>query len=183
MALLDDRRQRERAVVDGIRFATTDIGGNVVIEQIVCFRGTIRLNFDGLQIVDDRRHARLRGVRAVGVAATNSSGHISIAVVGIPVVGAAQRVGVLDLRSGGSGRIALRVSIIERVGVANHHLVCESSTHYWLVIVVVDRVLARQLCQVRHVALGDIVETHRNVTLLEKGDGGRARGRGAVTAS
>ena len=82
---------------------------------------------------------------------------------------------------GGRG-IAVAVGIIQRVGIAEHHHVGEGSAHHRLMVVVVERVFAGQLRQIGRVALGDVVEAHRDIAFLQQRGRRRVWRRIAVAA-
>ena len=73
--------------------------------------------------------------------------------------------------------IAVLVGVVQRVGIAEHHLVGEGSAHHRLMVVVVEGVFAGELRQVRRIALGDVVKPERDIAFRE-----RMRGRIAIAA-
>src|SRR5258708_4844363 len=113
----------------------------------------------------------------------------ALTVIGVPVVGARRRIGILDLIDvnrrvrarnqnmvGGRG-IAILVGVVQFVGIADHHVVGVGSAHRRLMVIVVQGVFAGELGQIGRVALGDVVEAHRDIAFLE-----RVRRRIAVAA-
>ncbi len=179
MPLLPDRGHREHAVVDRVGLPAPDIRRIVVVEDVIGARLAVRLDVDRVEIKDDRRNAGLRRVGAIGVAAA------PIAVVDVPVVRSREGIDHLDLieilrRVGaghehvvGRGRIAVGVGVIERVGVAEHHGIGHRAAHHRLMIIVGERIFAGELGEVGRVALGDIVEAHRDIAFMQ-GVRGRA---------
>src|SRR5258708_27707852 len=103
-----------------------------------------------------------------------------MSVIGMPIVGARERIWVLDLgdvngrvRAGsqytvGGRRNAVGGGIIQRVGIAQHHVVGVGSAHRRLMVVVVEGIFAGQLGQIGRVAVGDIIEAHGDVAFLER---------------
>ncbi len=77
---------------------------------------------------------------------------------------------------GGRG-IAILVGVVQFVGIADHHVVGVGSAHRRLMVIVVQGVFAGELGQIGRVALGDVVEAHRDIAFLE-----RVRRRIAVAA-
>ncbi len=66
---------------------------------------------------------------------------------------------------GGRG-IAILVSVVQLVGIADHHVVGVGSAHRRLMVVIVQRVFAGELGQIGRIALGDVVKAQRDIAFL-----------------
>ena len=166
VTLADNRRQRKGTIVRRVGRAAADEGWNIIVEQIIGVRRAVRIDALRRQIADDRSDAGLANIEAVGIAAA------AVAVLGVEVVGARLRIGVFDLVRRRRSRRAVGILIIERVGVAEHHLVGEGTAHYRLMIVVVKGVFVCQLGQIRHVAFGDVIKAQRDIAFSRRRSNG-----------
>jgi hypothetical protein len=152
------RRHGERP---GLQLAVGLVAGVVVIQDVVTPGLAVRerLVRQGRQVLVDDPDARLRRIRAVGVAAAG------VPVLGVVVAGARLGVGVLDLvgrRHRGLARLTL---VRGREPGAERNVVRAGAALHRLVVVVADRVVLGQVTHDRRVALGHVVEAHRQAAL------------------
>src|SRR5213078_3606501 len=91
------------------------------------------------QIIADRLDAGLRGIGAIGV------GPASVAVLGVPIVGAGHRIGVLDLVRRRSRRAAVGIGVEHRAAIADRDLIGAGAAHDRLVVVVAERMAPREI--------------------------------------
>ncbi len=201
----DARRRRRRngerrigrVVVDEGVLAVAEVTRIVVVQQVIVARLAMRIDRprQAGEIIDDRPHAGLTRIRAVGVGAAAVDGRVgiwrriagvvtgSVAVFRVPVVGAARRIGILDLVDDAGvrralehlgavrrhGRLTVRVAEPDHVAVAEHDVVRARAAVDGLVEVVAHRVLLDEAREVRHVALLHVVEAESGRALTGRG--------------
>ena len=179
-------RNRERR---GVLCPVDVVAGVVVVEQVVVpWRAQVGHRIgERVEVGEDTRDSRLIVIGAVGVAAALGAGaagaSVAVAVLGVEVVGIPGHrlgVGVLDLATGGRGRVSGRVLVERRVAGPQHDVVGSGAAHYRLVVVVGHRVVARQIVEGRGVAGGHVVEAHVERTLVGRLVGERVRWRIAI---
>src|SRR5712664_509273 len=174
-----ERRVVNKAV--GVSVGTVaKISGIVVVQQIVVAFLAVRA--DGAsqraEVIPNGPNARLRRVGAVAVTSATVNGgsesSSAVSVLSPPVVGARDRVGVLNfVHSAGIrsatpdefvvrrlGRCASSIAKPDGVAKAKHDAVGASAAHDGLVIVVAHRITIGEFLEIGHVTLQDVVEAH-----------------------
>ena len=129
-----------------------------------------------------RRNTRLGVVGAIHIRSALAGDRAAVAVLGVPVVGAGLRIGIFDLTAGGVAGLPLTIGVVNQAAESEHDMVRAGSTHHRLMEVVAQRVLLRQLSEVRHVALGDVEKLHRRRAFTGGLIGERAGLRSTITA-
>ena len=178
------RRNGEDGVVlvfvgEGI-VAIAEVARVVVVQQIVVsgLAAQRNLRFQRLQILRNRRHARLSHVRTRGVG-TAAKGRRpertpAVAIFRVPVVGFGRRIWIFDFVHNScirgacrnqhlmrrNCRVALAVAEPDHVAVAEHDVVGAGATVDGLVEVVAHRIVISELLEVRHVAVLDVIKAH-----------------------
>src|SRR5467141_2310861 len=160
--------------------AVAKISGIVIVQQVVVAFLAVRVDWprERPKVFADLSYARLIRVGAVAVASAAVNGgaetSATVSVLSPPVVGAGDRVGVLNFVDGTGvrratpdefvvrrlGRRAFGIAKPDGVAKAQHDAVGARAAHNRLVIIVAHRIMVGELLEIRHVTLQDIVEAH-----------------------
>src|SRR6266478_8472294 len=160
--------------------AITEIAGIVVVQQVVVAFLAVWVDWprERPQVFADLSYARLLRVGAVAIASTAVNGGAetspTVSILSPPVVGARDRVGVLNFvhRAGVRratpdelvvrrlGRCATGIAKPDGIAKTQHDAVGARAAHHRLVIVVAHRILIGELLEIGHVALQDVVKAH-----------------------
>src|SRR4029077_2400222 len=126
-----------------------------VVERLVGQRG---------QVIAERLDAGLARIGARDIGAGLVAG------LCVPIVGAGPGIGILDLIAWRRRRLAVDQ---EECGIAGteRDVVGAGTAHHGLMIVVGERIAARELAEIGRVALGHVVEAHGDGALVRAGVG------------
>jgi len=177
-------RNRKRSVIHkviGVSVrAIAEIARIVVVQQVVVAFLAVRVDWprERPQVFADLPYARLIRVGAVAVTSAAMNGgpetSATVSILSPPVVGARDRVGVLNFVHGACvrratpdefvvrrlGRCATGIAKPDGIAKAQHDAVGARAAHNRLVIIVAHRIMVGELLEIGHVALQDIVEAH-----------------------
>ena len=165
--------------------AIPEVAWVVVVQQVIVPRIAIRLDRprQRCQIVEDRPNSRLGWIGAVriGTAAIHSrraaeSTKSPVAILNPEVLRSRLRVRVFDLidRTACPGHLVVRRRACREIGIAEPDSVAEEehdaietgSALRWLVVVIADRVVIREILRVGRVSPLHVVEAHRCCALV-----------------
>src|SRR5208282_5921229 len=141
----------ERRCVGVSVFTLAEVARVVIVEQVVVTRFTAGIDVDGVEVAHDVGDAILSGVRAIAVGSSAigriTVGTTTIAVFGVPVIGARLRFRIFNLIQPASRIMRWHEwvglgGIVEEdsVGVAKHDVVGAGAAINGLVEVIANRI-------------------------------------------